>query len=261
MARSRSIEIIEQAAPGLKNLVLPMEAMINEHWNGIFAQVEDVKVRYWEEMKKNVEERKFKQNNSIVKLPTEAFLKSTFIVYRPNFRMGTKPSSDSVRLAWVKATHVFGTGISKKVATTHIQMNATQSNLMPSYYHASKFKFPVEAEWQKEIVLRYEQEIAYYRVLTWKLMIAAKEYMAISQVLNKSFDNLDEVQDPNGNPQNQSDNSDPLMVASEALKAAEDDINAISAEFAKLLVDTEPDLLEAYGIDPDVRHMYMGSKN
>ncbi len=264
MARSRSIEIIEQAVPGLQKLVPSMEEMINQHWEAIHDHVQEIKDRYWQEMREQVEDRKHRQNNSVAKLPSEVFLKSTYILYRPNFRMGKTPRGESVRFAWVKAKNVISNGSAtakKKTATTHIPMNETASNLMPSYYHPSKFKFPVESEWQKEIVLRYEREIAYYRVLTWKLMIAAKEYIAINQVLNKTFDNNVEVQDPNATPQNQTDNSDPLMAAVEALKAADDDINAISTEFAKLLVDTEPELLEAYNVDPDVIHMYLGQRN
>ncbi|MDA0152478.1 conjugative transfer protein MobI(A/C) [Vibrio sp. Makdt] len=259
MGRKRKIDLDEHEVPGLIKVVPPMLLSLNEHWVEIHKQVHRIKSDYWETMKYEVEKLKHRQNSSVAKLPAEQFLKSTFIVYRPMVRCGEQIDGEALRLTWSRSLYMFtrsGTS-NAKAATEHVQMNESSSNLMPSYYHPSKFKFDPMAEWQKSFVLKTEKELAHYRVLAYKLQIAAKEITSINSELNKLIDIPNEVQDPISSSQNQSTYADPLMAASEALKKAHDDINAITPEFAELLIETDSETLISYNIDPDVKHMYM----
>lgn len=260
MAKRRVINIEEHEIRGLEKLVFPALQNLQETWSLAKQEIERIQESYWTNVKAEVEILKHRQNNAVAKLPAETFLSSTFIVYRPYFRVPDKIAKDTVRLTWGAAKYQMSKpgGRGSFTKTDHIKINASQSSLMPGFYADSKFKFKTEAEWQKEFVLRTEREIHHYRILMHKLQIGARELTSLAEELNKVIDKPTQVQDPNGSPQDDQVQQDPLMAAAEALSAAFDNINAIDKVHAELLVKTDDETLESYNIDPDIKDMYVG---
>lgn len=220
----------------------------------LYLAASRIKEDYWSKVRSHVDVLKKEQNMAINRLSDQDFKSSTFVYYNPAIRYSNRKLNISWSVAH-RAMPIVGVNGKKtlKRLDHHIKLEKSNSALLPGTYPSSKFILSAHAEWQRSFVLETESKLAVIRALSYKLSIVLSESEAVINEVNKQFDNDIKLTDPDSD----SESSDQLLLQlRQTLNKNGDDANRLSKELGKLLISTPDNVLEQYGIHPDLKLTY-----
>ena len=219
---------------------------------------------YWSEMKVRIKKiQTFRDLDGGT--PDQAktrLLKKTWIKYRPQIKETRHPWGTDVTIIWKYDTfRQFATPKGSRSFGKDLRKKKSSSRYYPSSYPLDKFQLDPLANWQLEIIDKYESIFRLLRNSSFFLNQTQNQLHKIKgQMVKQSFFNSgpNEVVADNGLRQDTETQKDPFNTLKKALDLVNDDPNKLTGEPLKILLEATEDQLTDNGIDPVIQHLYMG---
>ncbi len=220
----------------------------------LIAQIELEVKAYWIEA---IETSKRHRESNTSAIDVRKMLEKTFIYYDPKFHKVKRGSTVNYYIYWRKAKFGYFKNESKKVRRGDwVKPNRKATTTTVAIYDTSKFELPLIAEWQRDIIERFEAKFFVLR----QILKSSHNFGSTLRDARNAFD-------LNSNDEsilvNDEDTGDNCLITdlNEIAKRLEDvgnDPDSLTKDEIDLLFKADEDQLRVAGINPIIKRIYTG---
>lgn len=228
----------------------------------LIDQIEVEVKAYWSEI---IAESKRKKVNSVTGTDKRLQMEKTFIYFDPKLQKVKRGEKVNHYIYWRKARFAFFKSENQKVRRGEtIKAAKKASTTTVAQYDLKQFKLPAVAEWQLDIIERYEKKFFVLRQLLKYVQLLSTSFKSAGKSFGFETDlnDLNDHQKTSAKSDDDNDQKfDDLTQLAERLQSLGNDPDKLESSEIDLLFNTEESLLQAAGINPVIKKIYTGANH